>query len=115
MRPEEHQPISGVDTSSRALRDNRFLDLVVEDNTDTYSVSVSAQATEISLILLNQPVDRHTLMDLFGRSSLVICADGGANRLYDAFDDSDERNRFIPDYIVGDLDSIRPEVKLYYQ
>lgn len=58
---------------------------------------------------------------LWRNSQLRYCADGGANRLWDAlprlFPDEDPgkvRARFVPDAIVGDLDSIRPEVLSYY-
>lgn len=43
-----------------------------------------------------------------------ICADGGANRLFDALD-VQEREKYIPDYIIGDLDSVRNDVALFYQ
>ncbi|CAN0438080.1 unnamed protein product, partial [Ascophyllum nodosum] len=51
------------------------------------------------------------------RAVLRICADGGANRLHDSFDaDSPgERERYVPDMIVGDLDSLRPEVAAFYE
>jgi len=42
-------------------------------------------------------------------ASIRICADGGANRLYEY-----DKN-LIPNYIIGDLDSIRDDVKNYYQ
>ena len=50
---------------------------------------------------------------------LIICADGGANRLYDWFGsscDSDGygRSDYIPSKIIGDLDSIREDVRDYY-
>lgn len=43
-----------------------------------------------------------------------MCADGGANRLYDALQ-PEERVNFIPDVICGDLDSARKDVLDYYQ
>jgi len=39
-------------------------------------------------------------------SDLIICADGGANYAYEM--------GLIPRYIVGDMDSIRPEVKEFF-
>lgn len=45
-----------------------------------------------------------------------VCADGGANRLYDATVDMANTCRIIvPTVIRGDLDSLRDEVKGHYQ
>ena len=49
-----------------------------------------------------------------GKSSLVICADGGSNRLFDCLADTAEREQYLPACIVGDLDSVREEVKEFY-
>ncbi|XP_058083025.1 thiamine pyrophosphokinase 1-like isoform X2 [Magnolia sinica] len=54
-------------------------------------------------------------------AKLRLCADGGANRLYDEMpgllsheDPSDVRRRYKPDIIKGDMDSIRSEVQEFY-
>lgn len=50
-----------------------------------------------------------------------MCADGGANRLFDELPSmlseiaaSETRDSFVPDTIIGDMDSIRDEVKAFY-
>ncbi|EAY73981.1 hypothetical protein OsI_01865 [Oryza sativa Indica Group] len=54
-------------------------------------------------------------------AKLRICADGGANRIFDEMfqmtndpDYESTRKRYIPEIIEGDMDSIRPEVKQFY-
>ena len=42
--------------------------------------------------------------------------DGGANRLYNAFEhDIDELKCYLPHFIKGDLDSIETHVRLFYE
>lgn len=57
-------------------------------------------------------------------ASYKICADGGANRLYDAMLNAgieggkgkgkDLRDLYLPDLIKGDLDSLREDVRSWY-
>ncbi|MDO4539478.1 MAG: thiamine diphosphokinase [Syntrophomonadaceae bacterium] len=47
------------------------------------------------------------LKPLLAGAQLIICADGGANYA--------RRMGLKPDFIVGDMDSIRPEVKAFYE
>ena len=63
------------------MRDNRFLD----------KETSQSDSIKISTLLLNQPLNVTTLRDLLRKSDVVACADGGANRLYDAF----ERDRSL--------------------
>lgn len=66
-----------------------------------------------ALILLNTNLHHIDLRQLWRHLQLHVCADGGANRLYDYFTAAD-RHLFVPEYITGDLDSLRPEVRTYY-
>lgn len=63
------------------------------------------------LILLNTPCDDSKFIELVWKHSHVrICADGGANRLYNL-----NIPTLIPNVIVGDMDSIKKETLLYYK
>lgn len=78
------------------------------------------------LVILNGPISRppsRIFQHLWGRSNYRICADGGANRLFDATvttsDTSSEKttpnNVYLPDKIKGDLDSLRSDVREHYE
>ncbi|KAK9370494.1 thiamine pyrophosphokinase [Lipomyces kononenkoae] len=68
-----------------------------------------------ALIVLNQPITDLDMLDRVWRNAAVkICADGGTNRLYAALDES-TRAKYKPDFIAGDLDSLKPEVRTYYE
>ncbi|KAI3449498.1 hypothetical protein Pfo_006163 [Paulownia fortunei] len=73
------------------------------------------------LVVLNRRLPRFTPL-LWKHAQLRICADGGANRLYDElpllFPDEDAlaiRKRYKPNLIKGDMDSIREEVLGFYK
>lgn len=83
-----------------------------------------------ALIILNGPCLDFELLRLVWPKSMnlgscpVICADGGANLLYDTTKALRMRNEdsgttkpeeWIPSHIVGDLDSLRPEVQHWYE
>ncbi|EPQ51624.1 Thiamin pyrophosphokinase [Gloeophyllum trabeum ATCC 11539] len=61
-----------------------------------------------ALIILNQPFSSSLLSRVWAAASWRCCADGGANRLFDLLG-------YLPDLIKGDLDSIRSEVREYYE
>jgi thiamine pyrophosphokinase len=69
-----------------------------------------------AIIVLNQPVNWNALNAVIGSASLIVCADGGADRLYKY--DQNVKNSYrhrLPDAIVGDLDSISQPVAEYYR
>ncbi|KAI3679035.1 hypothetical protein L6452_38342 [Arctium lappa] len=75
-----------------------------------------------ALIILNQRLPRFSPL-LWEHAKIRLCADGGANRLFDNMPElyphednvSVIHKRFKPDVIKGDLDSIRPDVKSFYE
>mmetsp|Transcript_11592 Transcript_11592/g.18858 ORF Transcript_11592/g.18858 Transcript_11592/m.18858 type:complete len:246 (-) Transcript_11592:333-1070(-) len=73
----------------------------------------SAGSPLIGLILLNFDIPHNLLVRLWGAASVKICADGGANRLFSMTQSN--RGAFVPDFIVGDLDSLEGEVHQYYK
>ncbi|PIN11317.1 Thiamine pyrophosphokinase [Handroanthus impetiginosus] len=73
------------------------------------------------LVILNQHLPRFTPL-IWKHAQLHMCADGGANRLYDElpllFPDEDAlavRIRYKPDVIKGDMDSVRDDVLGFYK
>ncbi|CAL1398655.1 unnamed protein product [Linum trigynum] len=73
-----------------------------------------------ALVLLNQRLPKFTPL-LWQHARVRVCADGGANRVYDEMpllfpheDAAHVRRRFKPDVIKGDMDSIRSEVLSFY-
>ncbi|KAF9902177.1 hypothetical protein EC991_005223 [Linnemannia zychae] len=72
---------------------------------------------KFALIILNQPIliNRTLFNNVWKNATYRFCADGGANRLYDLLKTDEERAKFLPDRIRGDLDSLRDSVKEYYE
>lgn len=68
-----------------------------------------------ALILVNYELPRSLMERLWFNATLRVCADGAINRLYAAFDTDEDRARFIPEYVRGDLDSVEDKVIEYYQ
>ena len=89
--------------------------------------------TKTALIILNQPFSKPLLTRLWHASDWHCCADGGANRLHDLLDrptindlplnlrlflqqaQESEPEQYFPDLVKGDLDSLRSDVRQYYE
>ncbi|OBZ84295.1 Thiamin pyrophosphokinase 1 [Choanephora cucurbitarum] len=80
-------------------------------------LSTDGKTKSFCLIVLNQPIHHiDTFSHLWNNASFRFVADGGSNRLYDAFQHNpDLLAKYLPDEIRGDLDSIRPDVQAYYE
>ncbi|KAL4458874.1 hypothetical protein ABPG75_013739 [Micractinium tetrahymenae] len=83
----------------------------------------AAGATEqqLAVVLLNWTLPTLTPL-LWKNAKLRVCADGGANRLYDELPrmlpgrPADAvRAQYLPTVIKGDLDSLRPDVAAFYR
>ena len=68
----------------------------------------------VAVILLNSKFSNISNNERFGmlwnKAGLRICADGGANALFD-----EDEKRIVPDVIKGDMDSAREEVLKYFK
>ncbi|GAA6018118.1 hypothetical protein JCM11491_003324 [Sporobolomyces phaffii] len=97
---------------------------------DTSSFLRGSGARDTALIILNTPLPPQSLFrTLWQTARIRYCADGGANRLYDRFvkgkaraeaaDDSTVQDSceddWLPDLVLGDLDSLRDDVRRYYE
>ncbi|CAM9441600.1 unnamed protein product, partial [Ectocarpus sp. 12 AP-2014] len=135
---QQHQeqnrlPVAEEDAKSAPLQQQRSNNSSSEDsnNDDDQEAAITAaendrlDAGPLALVILNaqgKGESEGLLRHLWGRADLRVCADGGANRLHDSFgggggdveDRYQDRARFVPDIIVGDLDSLRPEVARFY-
>ncbi len=58
------------------------------------SLDIIDPAIPKTLLLLNYKFDRGMLLYFWGLSSIRVCADGAANRLYDMFSSDLERARY---------------------
>lgn len=98
---------------------NTFLTPRPELGPSTDQLVTNSKEGPLALVVLNTTDDesKALLRQLWSRAALRVCADGGANRLYDSFgaNPTGDRERYIPDMIVGDLDSLRPEVATFYE
>ncbi|KZO97339.1 Thiamin pyrophosphokinase [Calocera viscosa TUFC12733] len=73
----------------------------------------SSSTPPCALIIVNTPLPSFLAKRIWPTCEWRACADGGANRLFDALTE-EERSARIPDLIKGDLDSIRHDVQSFY-
>ncbi|KAG3118083.1 hypothetical protein PI124_g4543 [Phytophthora idaei] len=52
--------------------------------------------------------------NLWSIAQLTVCADGGANRLYDRSVELEVQHQVVPHFIKGDLDSLRSDVREFF-
>ncbi|SJX63688.1 related to Ribonuclease Z / related to thiamin pyrophosphokinase 1 [Sporisorium reilianum f. sp. reilianum] len=82
------------------------------------------QVARYAMVLLNSPIDARQIghfRRLWDSASLRLCADGAVNRLLDtfgaaAFEVQNGQSAVpLPNAIVGDLDSIRPDTQRFFE
>ncbi|EEH22989.2 hypothetical protein PABG_05200 [Paracoccidioides brasiliensis Pb03] len=77
--------------------------------------SPTPPSSPFALLILNQPINEKACKILKKHASFTICADGGANRFYTLMQRWEKEFVELPDAIVGDLDSISPHVRMFYE
>ncbi|KAL7271324.1 thiamine pyrophosphokinase [Rhizina undulata] len=81
---------------------------------DEFSEDEEKGFKPFALLILNREIlNLKMFKATWKNAQLRICADGGANRLFDALN-PEERTEYIPNCIKGDLDSIRTDVRSFY-
>ncbi|MCJ1268183.1 hypothetical protein MMC22_008069 [Lobaria immixta] len=70
-----------------------------------------------AVVILNQPLEnKDLLVGVCGtKAKVIVCGDGGANRLFDLGLKGEEENTCHPQAICGDMDSLRPAVEKHYR
>jgi thiamine pyrophosphokinase len=67
------------------------------------------------LIILNRPIENmETFKKIWKNTKIRICADGGLDRLYSIVP-SEDRTDYLPDYVIGDFDSLSKDVSRFYE
>lgn len=99
-------------------------DAMVWDPSPLLVPSSQENVPRYAMVLLNSPIDSRQIghfRRLWDSASLRLCADGAANRLLDtfgaaAFEVQNGQSAVpLPNAIVGDLDSIRPNTQRFFE
>lgn len=77
--------------------------------------SVKESERKYNVLLISNQAFKTDLKAIWVHCGLVVCSDGGANRLHDYFANDQERGDYLPNYIVGDFDSLRDDVRSFYK
>jgi thiamine pyrophosphokinase len=92
-------------------------DIISNHSTEPTVGAIVSGLLGACIILNVPPIPVEILMNIFLRFRLRICADGGANVLFESMpliEGAMQGSIFSPDVIIGDFDSIRPEIKSLY-
>lgn len=92
-------------------------DIIANHTTEPATSALVSGLLGACIILNVPPIPPEILMNIFLRFKLRVCADGGANVLFESMpllEGGMEGSIFLPDVIIGDFDSIRSEVKSAY-
>jgi len=116
----EYETGEEADSAIAHLTGSCFMDETLWDlskfvffpDADNEHVSKDGREYSADVLLIVNCALPATLKYAWNLAKLRICADGGTNRLYDHFPD---REKWIPDYIKGDLDSVKHDVRDYYE
>ena len=86
----------------------------IQNNNYNHKLEQQNDNTNKCMIMLNSNGMSSQLVEpIWDEFSLHICADGGANRLFDS-SNQNQKTILKPTAIVGDLDSLRSDVRSYY-
>ncbi|KAJ1964314.1 hypothetical protein IWQ62_002970 [Dispira parvispora] len=99
---------------------HRLSEVILGEPADS---KVEGEIPKIALLLLNQPVgpEDEIFQSLWKRADVRICADGAANRLYNAFHKKTgtlaaaDAKKYVPTVICGDMDSAEKVVVEYFE
>lgn len=84
-----------------------------------YPQETSDSNKELALLILNQSLPHSETPSFFrhlwDRANYRICVDGGGNQLFAQGKATDTTDQYLPDVIVGDLDSLQKEPRSYYE
>ncbi|KAJ1657400.1 cAMP-dependent protein kinase subunit [Dispira simplex] len=90
---------------------------------ESVNPTVENETPIIALLLLNQPVGPkdEIFRGLWERADVRVCADGAANRLYEAFHNTrnsvvaTDAEKYAPTIICGDMDSAKEDIVHYFK